>query len=303
MDLECQSCGAKLVVAPELRTAECPYCASPSVVERPHTPDRPTPTFVLGFSLAREQAGERAREWLRTRHPWAPSRLKHATLQELRGLYVPAWLYSALAHCEYSASIGENYTEQETYTTLENGKMVTKKRTVVRTEWRPLQGHLAEYVPDVLVTASRGLPNEELEHVEPFDLRLLARYEPALLAGWIAEEPSLTYAQCLELARREAVAHLERRLKHFMPGDSHQELKYQPRLEQESLDAVLVPVWVLAARYDPKAPPLRVLVNGQTGEVYGRVPVSWVKVLLTVLAVLAAGALGYLLFVLWGGRS
>jgi hypothetical protein len=195
VDLECQSCGARLVVAPELRTAECPYCASPSVVERPPTPDRPTPTFVLGFTLAREQAGERARQWLRTRHPWAPSRLKQATLQEMKGLYVPAWLYSALAHCEYSASIGENYTEQETYTTVENGKTVTKTRTVVRTEWRSLRGHLAEYVPDVLVTASRGLPNVELEQVEPFDLRLLARYEPALLAGWMAEEPSLTQSR------------------------------------------------------------------------------------------------------------
>ena len=34
-----------------------------------------------------------------------------------------------------------------------------------------------------------------------------------------------------------------------MPGDSHRDLVHQTWLEQESLDLVLVPVWVLALRY------------------------------------------------------
>ncbi|HSP80937.1 MAG TPA: hypothetical protein VLQ93_20595, partial [Myxococcaceae bacterium] len=271
MDLRCQSCGAELVVAPELRTTVCPYCAAPSVVERAPSRDRPPPTFALGFALTREAAGERVRHWLRSRNPWRHSGLARALLQEVRGVYAPAWLYSARAASRYSASIGENYTETETYTTTENGKAVTKTRTVVRTEWRSLRGEHEEYVPDVLVTASRGLSNVELERVEPFDLRVLARYTPALVAGWVAEEPSLTREECLELARKEALERVGRRLGGFMPGDSHRELRHETRLEEESLELCLVPVWVLAVRYAPEKPPLRVLVNGQSGEVYGRV--------------------------------
>lgn len=295
MNLRCQSCGAELVVAQELRTTVCPYCAAPSVVERPPSVDRPVPTFALGFALTHPAAGERVKHWLRTRNPWSHSGLKRASLQEVRGVYVPAYLYSALATSHYSASIGENYTETETYTTTENGKTVTKTRTVTKTEWRPLHGEHAEYVPDVLVTASRGLSNAELEELEPFDLRVLARYEPALVAGWVAEEPSLSREECLTLAREETVAKVGRRLKAFMPGDSHRDLQHQTRLESESLDVCLVPVWVLAARYDEKKPPLRVVVNGQTGEVFGKVPLSWVKVALTVLAVLAVVAAVYVL--------
>lgn len=295
MNLRCQSCGAELVVAGELRTTVCPYCAAPSVVERPPSVDRPAPTFALGFALTHPAAGEKVKHWLRTRNPWSHSGLKRASLQEVRGVYVPAYLYSALATSHYSASIGEDYTETETYTTTENGKTVTKTRTVTKTEWRSLRGEHAEYVPDVLVTASRGLSNAELEELEPFDLRVLARYEPALVAGWVAEEPSLTREECLKLAREETVAKVGRRLEAFMPGDSHRELQYQTRLESESLDVCLVPVWVLAARYDENKPPLRVVVNGQTGEVFGKVPISWVKVVLTVLGVLALVAGVYLL--------
>ncbi|PTL79784.1 hypothetical protein DAT35_32770 [Vitiosangium sp. GDMCC 1.1324] len=283
------------MVAEGLRTTVCPYCAAPSVVERPPSVDRPTPTFALGFALTHPAAGERVKHWLRTRNPWSHSGLKRASLQDVRGVYVPAYLYSALAMSRYSVSIGEDYTETETYTTTENGKTVTKTRTVTKTEWRSLHGEHAEYVPDVLVTASRGLSNVELEKLEPFDLRVLARYEPALVAGWVAEEPSLSRDECLGLAREEALEKVGRRLESFMPGDSHRDLKHDTRLESESLDVCLVPVWVLAARYAPDKPPLRVVVNGQSGEVFGKVPLSWVKVALTVLGAAVLGLLMYLL--------
>ncbi|HEX5752890.1 MAG TPA: hypothetical protein VFZ09_42195 [Archangium sp.] len=278
-----------------MRTTVCPYCAAPSVVERPPSVDRPAPTFTLGFAMTQPLAADRVKHWLRTRHPWSHSGLKKAPLQDVRGIYVPAYLYSALAQSEYSASIGENYTETETYTTTENGKTVTKTRTVTKTEWRSLSGRHAEYVPDVLVTASRGLSNVELERIEPFDLRMLARYEPALVAGWMAEEPSLSREECLAMARQEAEEKMKRRLDAFMPGDSHRMQSVDTRLSEESLEVCLVPVWVLAARYDPEKPPLRVVVNGQSGEVHGEVPISWVKVVLTVVAVLVLVLVVYLM--------
>jgi hypothetical protein len=37
-------------------------------------------------------------------------------------------------------------------------------------------------------------------------------------------------------------------------------------------------VWVCAVRHHPQKEPVRLLVNGQTGAVHGRVPVSWGKI-------------------------
>ncbi len=294
MNLSCQSCGAQLVVAESLRTTTCPYCAAHAVVARPPDPNRPQPTFALPFVQTPEKARELARRNLLRRRFWAPSSIRNASVEALRGIYVPAWLYSVLAESEFSASIGENYTETETYTTTENGRTVTKTRQVTKTEWRSLQGRHAEYVPDVFVTASAGLPNEELEHIEPFDLRGLRRYHDALVAGWITEEPSLPQEQCLQQARDEVLTLAKQRLAAFMPGDSHRGLEFSTRFHNEALVVCLLPVWVLALRHDPQKPPLRFLVNGQTGEVYGRVPVSWVKVTLAVL--LALGVIGALYF-------
>jgi hypothetical protein len=285
--LRCQNCGAELVVAEGLRTSRCPYCASPSVVERPPTLDRPAPIFVLGFSFGQKVAQAKVRAWLKRRGPFTISAVRTASLEEVKGVYVPAYLYSATAHSTWSAEIGETYTVSHTETyTDSDGKTQTRTVTRTETEWRHLDGEHATSLTDVLVTASRGLSNAALQEVEPFDLKLLRRYQPALLAGWIAEEPSLGREACLALAQNEAMGEVGRALGRFLPGDRQRALQHQTTLEGESLDLCLVPIWMLAARYHPEKPPVRIVVNGQTGEVSGHAPKSWVKISLAVLLAL-----------------
>jgi len=273
------------------RTAVCPYCAAPAIVERPRSAASVDPAFTMGFVFEAPRASELVRRWARAQGFFREPGVRLAKVEDLRGVYLPAYLYSAVARSRYSALIGEDYTETETYTTTDaQGKTETRTRTVTRTEHRPLQGEHAAYVADVLVTASRALGNAELEAVEPFDLRAIRRYDPALVVGWIAEDPSMTAAECYELARREAVEKVGASLHGFMPGDSHRDLVHQTWLEQESLDLVLVPVWVLALRYREDRGLLRVLVNGQTGRVAGAVPWSRLRIALAVAAGLLAVA-------------
>lgn len=303
MDLVCQACGAALVVDDHVRTARCPYCASPSIVTRPPTPDRPRPAFTLPFALAEGPARELVAGWLGSRGFFREPALKTAQITDMRGVYVPVYLYAAVAHTDYGAEIGEDYQETETYTDRDaNGNSVTRTRTVTKTEWRAFDGRHAAYVSDVLVTASRGLANHELERVEPFDLRQLRRFAEALLSGWIVEEPTLPVAHCAGLARGEALASVGPRLAAFMPGDRHRGLRHATRLEHESAELVHVPVWILAARHAPNAPPVRLVVNGQTGRVWGEAPLSALRVVAAI-AVVVAVLVG-LVFALsaWGGR-
>jgi hypothetical protein len=298
--LECSECGATLRFE-GVRTAKCPYCASPSVLERPARDDLPNPDFVVAFVLDQRAAIAKAKAWQRSRGPFTHGGIKDASLDDVKGIYLPSYLYGALARASYSAQIGENYQETETYTTVENGKTVTRTRTVTKTEWRSLRGDWASYVRDVFVSASRGLSHEELDHVEPFDLRALRRYTLGQVQGWIAEEPSLDEASCRARARAEASRDVADALGRFMPGDSYRGLQYELQVEREIASLVLVPVWVLAVRYAPDKPLVRLLINGQTGKAFGKAPISWVRVTLAVLLGLALIA-GLVLLGERGGR-
>jgi hypothetical protein len=279
IEVSCRSCGAQILFEPLQRTARCPYCDSPSVVDRPVTEDRPDPVFGLGFAVTRDDASLRMQRWIRGRK-MGPFGLKDRSAERVRGVYLPAYLYSATAHTSYHASIGESYKDKDNKN---------------RTEYRDLEGRHSRYVADILVTASRGIPNDEVEGIEPFDFGELARYTPGLVSGWISEEPSLSREECRQLARQEATARVARLLRQFLPGDTVRDLRHHTELADESIDLTLVPLWVFAVRYHDEKPPIRVLVNGQTGKVFGRVPLSWAKVGLVVAALLGLGGLVWLL--------
>ena len=271
IELSCESCGAKLVVEPTHRTARCPYCDSPSVIDRPATTDRPDPVFAIGFVIDRKQTRGLLRSYLHGRR-WAPQALRRATAERVEGVYLPAYLYSGVAESHYRAEIGENYT------TTEYDAKRKSMRQVTKTEHRTLEGSHRCYVDDLVVTASEGIPNAELAAVEPFDLGGLRRYAPAMISGWTSEEPSITHEESLELARNESRREVKQRLHAFMPGDSHQGLRASTEFTDEEMDLVLLPVWVCAVRWREDRPPIRLLVNGQTGRTAGEVPVSWAKV-------------------------
>lgn len=288
--LACGHCGAALAFA-GVRTETCPFCASPNFVERPPAPGVPDPMFVIGFVGDAAAARRAIERWLGSRSWFADAAIRRARVEDMRGIYVPAYLYSAVAHTSYRAEIGEDYRETETYTTKdEHGETKTETRTVTRTEYRPLTGTHVGYVTDVVVSASAALADHELVRTGPYDLRRMRRYQPALVVGWIAEEFSRPAEVCRRDSRARVIERVGGELYRFLPGDSYSDLSYRTEVEWESLEPVLVPAWVLAVRYRDDRPPLRVVINGQTGQVAGRAPIAWWKVAIAA-ALLAAIAL------------
>lgn len=69
----------------EYRAVLCPYCASPTVVERPPAPGRPNPVFILPFTVAQERAAALVRAWSLRRRLFYRS-LARATVDEIRGI-------------------------------------------------------------------------------------------------------------------------------------------------------------------------------------------------------------------------
>lgn len=271
----CGQCGAGLAFDGVL-TAACPYCASPSVVERPPAAGQPEPRFVVTFTGDAAHARRSLERWLGSRSWFADPALRRARIDDLRGIYVPAYLYSAVAHADFTAQIAEHYTQTET---RRKDDGTTETRTVTRTEYRPLSGRHLSYVTDVVVSASKGLTHAELGAIEPYDFRTMRRYTPALITGWLAEEFSRDADECRVATHAEALEQIGTKLRRFMPGDGFSDLHWRAAIHWEAMDPVLVPVWVFAVRYRDERPPLRVAINGQTGKIAGKVPLSWPRII------------------------
>ena len=69
-----------------------------------------------------------------------------------------------------------------------------------------------------------------------------------------------------------------------VPGDTYRNLQVDADYEGQTFKHILVPIWLLAYTYGAQV--YQVVVNGYTGAIAGKHPLSWVKVMLAVLATL-----------------
>jgi len=241
--------------------------------------------LVAPFDLDGRQAAQRLAHFL-SGHHLAPEALRKASApEELRGVLVPFWVYDAHAHSSWSAQVGIYWYETRTTVIYVNGKMQTRTETVRHTEWHGCRGTHVHAYDDHLVSGSTGLGEAEANELEPFDLGRALAFDAALLAGQIAERPSVSHEQARQTATEELAQAENREIREFLPGDISREVRNQTRVQVQSVRLALLPVWV--ATWTWKGQVLRLLVNGQTGEVVGKVPRSWAKIGLLVFAVLA----------------
>jgi DNA-directed RNA polymerase subunit RPC12/RpoP len=282
----CQNCGAEVEVDPKQLSYVCPFCESTYVVELPaEQVARQRPEFVIGFAVTPDQAAERFEKWIKQGSWIRPGDLRQAKVDErLRGVYLPFWSFSMLAQTRWDATIGEHWYRTETYTTVENGKTVTRTRQVQETEWWPLSGKHHRYYSGYLVSGSRGLPQTYADSIKPFQTAALKRYEPYFLAGWLAEQYSIERDAAEQICRQEFQRWVQQHVEEFLPGDTSRGLNCDTEFSHINSDLILLPIYLLTYRYNNKQ--YRFLINGQTGRTYGEKPISWQRIALAVVAVL-----------------
>jgi len=283
--MACEGCGAALTVEGQ-RTLTCPFCKSPHVVAVPPDAGRHEPEFVVGFANTEEIARDRFKRWVRKGGMTVPGDLaRSSTLAEIRGVYVPFWSFSVRADSRYRARIGEYWYRTETYTTMVNGKLQTRTRTVRETEWFPLEGTHHSYHNRYLVSGSKGLPQSLADAVMPYDLTRLHRFKESFLAGWTAEEPSVDPDDAYQVSNQRFFEGEQRRVAALLPGDTHRDIRVETNFSQATRDLLLLPLWLLV--YDYKGKRYRFVMNGQTGAVSGTRPKVYVKIVLLVIGILA----------------
>lgn len=284
LSVECNACGATVRLAAEERATRCTYCASPMVVTKPPNPELIQPESLLPLAISQPRATSKFDDWLRGLW-FRPSNLAEmARVEGVHGIYLPYWTFDAEVDSEWKGERGEYYYTTERYTEVEaDGREVSKTREVRQTRWRSARGRRSDRFDDVLVCASRGVREDLASQLCTFDTKKLVPYSPGYLCGWRAE----AYAFDLPAAWEKGKAVIEQtqaeRCKGDVGGDEQRIEEVRNTFRRETFKHVLLPLFVLAYRYRDR--PYQVLVNGQTGEVVGKAPLSLWKVMLVVIPI------------------
>jgi predicted RNA-binding Zn-ribbon protein involved in translation (DUF1610 family) len=282
--VSCPSCGAMVEFDGVIYAKECPFCATPVVVDtglQRHI----KPQAVLPFVLTEDQARSEMIKWMGSLW-FAPTALVEYARKgrALAGVYIPFWTYDADTRSAYSGARGEYYYESRTVSVVVNGRRESRQEQVRHTRWYPTSGRVARGFDDVLVMASKSLPQRLGNELTPWELSDLQPYAADYLAGFRAEGYTIPLADGQKIARDEMESVIRLDVARDIGGDEQQITAIETDYRDETFKHILLPVWMAAYKYNGRS--FRFLINGQTGEVQGERPYSIWKIGFTVLLVL-----------------
>lgn len=289
VSVKCQSCQAISVFEPGRVAQRCDFCGSASIAPYQEIKPPIQPESLLPFKVDEAKVREEIRKWYGSRW-FAPNRLKSAALTDtVKGIYLPYWTFDAQVHADWHAESGYHYYTTETYRDA-NGK--TRSRQVRHTRWVPSSGSLDHWFDDELVCASAGVNEGLLRQIEPFPTKELAPYDPRFLAGWVVEHYQIDLVAAAQRSRERMEAAVRKLCAAEVPGDTHRNLRVRSQYSEQTFKHILVPVWLLAFNYGSKT--YQAVINGYTGQIAGKYPKSWVKILLLIVTIAIVAGLIWL---------
>ncbi len=291
--LACPSCGAETLRPAKAMTVECPFCGSDYVNELPATDAVIPPETMLPFTVSEEEAHEAFKRYTKKRF-FAPFGFrKRIASIKTNGIYLPAFTFDTDTETAYRGQGGRHRTE--CYTTRVNGKTVTRTRTV--TDWYPIHGRSREELDDILTLASRMVDEKLFYAIAPYSTKVMQTFHPAYLAGFYAERydigPTDGFLHAKEVAYRSMENKIQSRDNNY---DCYRMMDYDHSFRKVSFKHILLPVWLASYQYGKKR--YLFLVNGETGRVAGKTPLSKLKIVLLSLLGAATVAAVVLLIVL-----
>lgn len=292
--VKCDSCGATCTLAPNTVSDQCPFCASALVVKGGTVSSVHKPQYLLPFNIDQKAALANFKRWLKALW-FAPSDLKQYAdrVDRMAGIYLPFWTFDCQTDTWYTGQRGEDYIDTETYTTMENGKSVTRTRQVTRTHWYSASGRVANDFDDILIEATQSLPKDKLRALEPWDLKNLTAYHDQYLSGFRTEIYTVDIRNGYTEAKTRMQPAIHNTICNDIGGDRQLIHTQKTTYKSPSFKHILLPVWLSAYRYNDKV--YQIFINARTGEVQGDRPYSVLKITLAVvLGLLVIAAIYFL---------
>ena len=257
----CKSCNGEIIGDETLGATRCPYCGNTVVMKEQFSGDL-RPDLIIPFSKTKEEAIQNLESHVK-QSIFAPAEYKSRdSLEEIRGVYVPFWLYDT------DADFDMNFTTRVMGRKWREGDFICQ-------EYKDFHIQKAGMVDfhDVPVDASTKMADELMDSLEPFDLSAAVAFNPVYMAGYAADR--------YDVDQKQNEGRLDERVRDFVNHDVRNELREYAAVQYvgghvnigaKKAKYVLLPVWVLSSTWNGEI--YTYAMNGQTGKVSGKIPVD-----------------------------
>lgn len=271
MDIyHCQDCGAEIVADKNTAATFCVYCKNTAILKS-RLADKFSPSKIIPFNKTKEDAIKAFEQVGKGRFLMPKEFVDPKNIQELTGIYIPFWLYS----CKMKGNVSGKGTKVISWAT--HDYMYTKTDT-----YRVERGGIYSF-ENIPVDGSIRFNDAIMNSIEPFNYDELEEFNYSYLSGFLAEKYDVekNEAKKITINRAEASTFADLQSRAKKTYTSFISESKNAEVEEENIDYVLLPVWMVNIKYKDKM--YTFAMNGQTGKMIGDIPYSKSKLFLFIL--------------------
>ncbi|MCR5650558.1 MAG: hypothetical protein K6F86_05195 [Lachnospiraceae bacterium] len=276
----CSSCGAELLADQNTAVILCPYCGNNTIATAQFASNI-RPDCLIPFAVEKKQAMQKYESYYQDgmiKKFLLPKSFKtNSHIQDIQGVYVPFWLFSGNADIDgtYEASNDRregDYIIHDIYQARRSGSINFK---------------------DVPADASKRMPDDLMDSIEPYQLGDLKDFSMAYLPGFLAERFDVDEAEDKKRAEDRVEGTIRERVNETLRYDTIRSRNEKIDVTVDKTKYALLPAWVLTTRWNNTE--WMFAMNAQTGKFTGNLPINkgkyWATVILSFFIILILGAL------------
>ena len=256
----CTTCGAELVCDDTTAATSCPYCGNPTIIPAQFA-GMLKPDYVIPFTVEKEEAIQKLKSYYQGKRLLPKSFLSGNHLEEIKGVYVPFWLFNGTVDGEM------RFEGTRSHITREGNYQVT------RTEHFDVQRAATLTFEKIPVDASSKMADDLMDSIEPYDYKQLKPFALEYLPGYLANKYDVEIDDCNKRAENRAVNSTVSAIHNTVSDyDSVSETGRRMKVNQDKTEYALMPVWLLHTKWNNED--FMFAMNGQTAKMIGDLPVS-----------------------------
>lgn len=256
----CPSCGAELICDEATAATSCPYCGNNAIIPGQFR-GALKPELVIPFQIGKGEAVKALKAHYKGK-PFLPKSFSDENhIQEIKGIYVPFWLFDGQAEADVS------------FAATRSTVMVTGRERITTTRHFDVRRAGTVSFEKIPVDASKKMPDDYMDSLEPFRYDAMVPFSTAYLPGFFADIPDVSIEECSLRAELRATDTAVESMSRQVSGyETCIPTRKDAQLRRGKVRCALLPVWLLSTQWEGQN--FLFAMNGQTGKMVSDLPVS-----------------------------
>ncbi len=261
---QCKNCGAVLITDKDTTATTCSFCGA-GVILGDRLTGSMAPAKVIPFLINKQQAQEAFRKWCKKGRLTPKGFMTASRIKSITGLYVPFWLYDLNGR-------GEADAECTKVRTFPHGDYIYTETKHFHV-YRQVDLNYLKVPAD----ASEKMNDELMDKLEPYHYNGLKEFNMPYLAGYLAEKYNYDSKELFPRIQERIEEYVDNYIQSTIAEYTTTRYNHKNiNIRQKRADYVLLPVWMVC--YDYRQSEHTFAMNGQTGKIVGKPPLSKGKI-------------------------